>query len=93
MIDFQPLNNNILVKVESDEEKTSSGIYIPDSAKSEDNQGEVVAVPPGGGDEVAVGDTVMFKTNNTVEIKDGDDLYLVMPFKNILGKYVEVDKI
>ncbi|HMA62605.1 MAG TPA: co-chaperone GroES [bacterium] len=93
MIDFQPLNNNILVKVESDEDKTSSGIYIPDSAKSEDNQGEVVAVPPGGGDEVAVGDTVMFKTNNTVEIKDGDDLYLVMPFKNILGKYVEVDKI
>lgn len=93
MVDFQPLNNNILVKIESQEEKTSTGIYIPDSAKSQDNQGEVVAVPPGGGEEVAVGDTVMFKTNNTVEIKDNDDLYLAMPFKNIIGKYVEVDKI
>ena len=93
MIDFQPLNDNILVKIEKDEDKTESGIYIPDSAKSDDNKGEVVSLPPGGGEELAVGDTVLFKTNNTTEIEDGDDLYLVMPFKNMLGKYVEVDKI
>ena len=93
MIDFQPLNNNILVKIESKEEKTSAGIYIPDSVRSEENKGEVVAVPPGGGEEVAVGDIVVFKTNNTVEIKNDEELYLAMPLKNIVGKYVEVEKI
>jgi co-chaperonin GroES (HSP10) len=68
-------------------------LYIPDTAKSEKDEGEVIAVPPGGGEEIATGDRVMFKRTNAIEIKDGDDLYMVMPFKNIVGKFVDVDEI
>lgn len=94
MINFQPLNDNVLIKLESaEEDKTSSGIIIPDSAKSDDDRGEVVAIPPGAGEEVAVGDQVMFKRNGATEISDGDDQYLVLPFKDLIGKYVEVDSI
>lgn len=92
-MNFQPLNNNVLIKLTVKEEVTSSGIYIPDSAKSEKNDGEVVAVPPSGGEEIAVGDRVIFKKSNVIEIKEDDDQYLIMPFTNIVGKYVEVDKI
>ncbi len=92
-MDFQPLNNNVLVKVKSQEE-SESNIVIPDTAKAEENQGEVIAVPPGGGKEVAVGDSVMFKRKKVNELDtDGEDTYLVMPFKNIIGKFVETDKI
>jgi len=94
MINFQPLNENTLVKLESaEEEKTASGIIIPDSAKTQEDQGEVVAVPPGAGEDIAVGDKVMFKRNQAIEINDGDDRYLVVPFPDIVGKYVEADTI
>ena len=94
MINFQPLNDNVLIQLESaEEEQTSSGIIIPDSAKENKDEGEVVAVPPGAGEDVAVGDKVMFKRNAAIEFKDGDDQYLVLPFKDLIGKYVEVDSI
>lgn len=94
MINFQPLNDNVMIQLEStEEEQTSSGIIIPDSAKENKDEGEVVAVPPGAGEEVAVGDRVMFKRNSAIEISDGDDQYVVLPFKDLIGKYVEVDSI
>jgi len=94
MINFQPLNDNALIKLDSaDEETTSGGIIIPDSARGKEDEGEVVAVPPGAGEEVAVGDRVMFKSNTAIEITHGDERYLIVPFKDIIGKYVEVDSI
>ena len=94
MINFQPLNDNVLVKLEgTEEEQTAAGIIIPDSAKENKDEGEVVAVPPGAGEEVAVGDKVMFRRNSATEINDGDHEYLVLPFKDLIGKYVEVDSI
>ncbi len=92
-MNFQPLNDNILVKISSTEEQTAGGIIIPDTAKPKEDVGEVVAVPPGGGEEVAVGDRVMFKGTSVTELTEGDDLYVVVPFKDLLGKYTESDKI
>jgi len=94
MINFQPLNDNVLIKIEDTaEEKTAAGIIIPDSAKENKDEGEVVALPPGAGEDVAVGDHVMFKRNAAIDITDGDDQYVVLPFKDLVGKYVEVDSI
>lgn len=93
MIDFQPLNDNILIKISNTEEKTSGGIIIPDTAKPKEDVGEVVAVPPGGGEEVAVGEKVMFKRNTVTELSEGDAVFAVVPFKDLLGKYTESDTI
>lgn len=94
MINLQPLNDHVLVKLTSpEEEKTAAGIIIPDSVRNNDDEGEVVAVPPGAGEEVAVGDRVLFKKTSATEVSNGDDKYLLMPFKDLIGKYVDVDAI
>jgi len=94
MINLQPLNDHVLVKLKTpEEEKTAAGIIIPDSARNNDDEGEVVAVPPGAGEEVAVGDRVLFKRTTATEVSNGDDKYLLMPFKDLIGKYVDVDAI
>jgi len=51
--------------------------------------------PPGltHDEEVAVGDRVLFKRVSATEVSDGDDKYLLMPFKDLIGKYVAVDSI
>lgn len=94
MSNFQPLNDNLLVKITSAEKKTQSGIIIPDTATSKREVGEVVAVTPGGGETVAVGDKVMFRKNGITEIEEEDGATLVLvPFKDLLGKYTEADEI
>lgn len=94
MINFQPLNDNILVKINSKEKKTVSGIIIPDTASSPRETGEVVAVSPGAGETVAVGDKVMFRKNSTTELEGEKNVtYVLVPFKDILGKYTETDAI
>jgi len=79
---FRPLHDRILVKRLESEDKTASGIFIPDSAKEKPVEGEVVAV--GNGKllkdgkrhkcEVEVGNKVMFGKYSGTEIKvDGED--------------------
>jgi chaperonin GroES len=83
---IQPLFDNILIRPLEAEEKTSSGIILPDSAKQKPQMGEVVAVGPGkvtpkGEKEVIVvkiGQKVMYKKWGGQEIKtDGEELMLV----------------
>jgi co-chaperonin GroES (HSP10) len=50
---FRPLHDRVVVKRIEAEEKTAEGIIIPDTAKEKPQQGEVVAVGPGGRDEAA----------------------------------------
>ena len=45
---FRPLHDRVLIKVLDSEEKTAGGIIIPDTAKEKPQEGEVVAVGPGG---------------------------------------------
>jgi len=90
---FRPLHDRVVVKRLEAEEKSKGGIIIPDSAQEKPQQGEVVAVGPGGRDEngklVAIalkaGDRVLFGKWSGTEVKlDGEEL-LIMKESDIMG--------
>jgi chaperonin GroES len=90
---FRPLHDRVVIKRIEAEEKTASGIIIPDSAKEKPQQGEVVAVGPGGRDEsgklipidLKVGNKVLFGKWSGTEVKiDGVEL-LIMKESDIMG--------
>ena len=85
---IKPLADRVIIKPQAAEEKTASGIIIPDSAKEKPQKGTVVAVGPGTKDdkmEVKVGDVVLYGKYSGNEITvDGDD-YLIMKQADILA--------
>jgi chaperonin GroES len=90
---FRPLHDRVLVKRIDAEEKTKGGIIIPDTAKEKPQEGEVVAVGPGGRDEsgklipleLKAGDRILFGKWSGTEIKlDGQDL-LIMKESDVMG--------
>ena len=90
---FRPLHDRVLVKRLESDEKTKGGIIIPDTAKEKPQEGEVVAVGPGGRDEAGKllpidlkpGNRVLFGKWSGTEVKiDGDDL-LIMKESDIMG--------
>ena len=94
-VTFQPLGDRVVIEPTEDEEQmTSGGIYIPDTAKEKPQTGTVVAVGPGKlTDEgsrlpmdVGVGDTVVYSKYSGTEYKDGDTEYLVVRQDDILFK-------
>ena len=89
-----PLNDKVIVKSLSREERTKSGIILPDTAEEEKpEQGEVVAVGPGkllrSGKRaplsVRVGDKVLFTKYSPDEVKIDDEEYLVIEEEKILA--------
>lgn len=94
MSSIQPLGDRVLVKALEAEEKTKSGIFIPDSAKEKPQEGEVIAVGKGrmADDgkivalEVKKGDRVLYGkyTGTEVTTKEGDE-YLIMKEDDILA--------
>jgi chaperonin GroES len=94
---FRPLHDRVVVKRIEAEEKTAGGIIIPDTAKEKPQQGEVIAVGPGGRDEagklipidVAAGDRVLFGKWSGTEVKIDGDEYLIMKESDIMGVLVE----
>ncbi|MDB5084930.1 MAG: co-chaperone GroES [Bacilli bacterium] len=89
---IRPLGDRVVLKALEREEKTISGIVLPDTAKEKPQEGEVVAVGTGKviGDNVValdvnVGDSVIFSKYAGTEIKvDGDD-YLILRENDILA--------
>ncbi|MDD1522256.1 MULTISPECIES: co-chaperone GroES [Bradyrhizobium] len=90
---FRPLHDRVLVRRIDAEEKTARGIIIPDTAKEKPQQGEIIAVGPGGRNEqgqlvpldVKVGDRVLFGKWSGTEVKiDGEEL-LIMKESDLLG--------
>ena len=90
---FRPLHDRVVVKRIDAEAKTKGGIIIPDTAKEKPQEGEVIAVGPGGRDEngklipidIKAGDRVLFGKWSGTEIKlDGDEL-LIMKESDIMG--------
>ena len=90
---FRPLHDRVVVKRVSAEEKTKGGIIIPDTAKEKPQEGEVVAVGPGGRDEngklismdLKAGDRVLFGKWSGTEVKiDGEEL-LIMKESDVMG--------
>jgi chaperonin GroES len=91
---IQPVNNNVLIKLdEKTEEKTPGGIVIPDTAKEKPKEGEVIGIATGATDEIKIGDRVIYKEFSGTEIKHEGEKYLLIPAADIYAKYVEVDSI
>jgi chaperonin GroES len=94
---FRPLHDRVVVKRIGAEEKTAGGIIIPDTAKEKPQQGEVVAVGPGGRDEtgklipidVQTGDRVLFGKWSGTEVKIDGIEYLIMKESDIMGVLAE----
>ncbi len=94
MANFSPLADRVVVKPLEREEKTKSGIVIPDTAKEKPQQGEVVALGPGRVTddgkriplELKVGDKVIYSKFVGTEWKDGDVEYLILRESDILAK-------
>ena len=87
-INFKPNEDRVLVEPAAAEEKTASGIIIPDTAKEKPQKGTVVAVGNGKKDHtmtVKVGDTVLYGKYAGTELKfDGKD-YLIMKEDDIFA--------
>jgi chaperonin GroES len=90
---FRPLHDRVVVKRIDPEAKSKGGIIIPDTAREKPQQGEVVAVGPGGRDEagklipidVKAGDKVLFgKWSGTEVMLDGEEL-LIMKESDVMG--------
>jgi chaperonin GroES len=96
---FRPLHDRIVIKRIEAEAKSAGGIIVPDTAKEKPQQGEVVAVGPGGRDEtgqlipidVKVGDRVLFGKWSGTEVKIDDDEYLIMKEGDVMGVLVETE--
>ena len=90
---FRPLHDRVVVKRVDAEEKSKGGIIIPDTAQEKPQQGEIVAVGPGGRHEngkliamdLKAGDRVLFGKWSGTEVKlDGEEL-LIMKESDIMG--------
>ena len=89
MTHIQPLADRVLIEPQAAEEKTVSGIIIPDSAKEKPLRGTVLAVGTGTKDEQMVlkeGDTVLYGKYSGTEIEVDDTKYLIMKQSDVLAK-------
>ena len=90
---FRPLHDRVVLKRIEAEAKSSGGIIIPDTAKEKPQQGEVVAVGPGGRDEAGklipidlkAGDRVLFGKWSGTEVKIDGVEYLIMKESDVMG--------
>jgi chaperonin GroES len=90
---IRPLNNRLIVQRIEEEERTSGGIIIPDSAKEKPQQGNVIAAGPGKRDdtgkriamEVKAGDRVLFSKYGGTEVKLDGDEHLIISEDDVLA--------
>ena len=86
-VNVQPLGTRVLIKPLEQETKTSSGLYLPESAKEKPQTGEVVAVGDDESIKLKAKDKVLFAKYGGTEFKyDGVD-YLLMESNDILAKF------
>jgi chaperonin GroES len=97
-MDLQPLGDRLIVEVLEEEETTTSGIVLPDTAKEKPQRGRVLAVGPGSRDEdgkhipmdVAEGDEIIFSKYGGTEIRLGTEEVLILRESDVLAKVVGV---
>src|SRR6201987_779102 len=95
-MDLQPLGDRLIVEVLEEEEPTTRGIVLPDTAKEKPQRGKVLAVGPGSRDEdgkyikmdVAEGDEVIFSKYGGAEIRLGTDEVLILRESDVLAKVI-----
>ena len=93
-MNLKPLDDRIVVKANEAEERTASGLVIPDTAKEKPQQGSVLAVGPGKRSEttgelipldIKVGDTVVYSKYGGTEITDGGEDLLILTARDVLA--------
>ncbi len=93
-MNLKPLDDRIVVKANEAEERTASGLVIPDTAKEKPQQGTVLAVGPGRRSDqtgnvipmdVKVGDTVVYSKYGGTEISIGGEDVLILTSRDVLG--------
>ena len=92
-VKFKPLADRVLIQPAAAEQKTTSGIIIPDTAKEKPQEGEVIAVGPGAKNEngkltpmdVKKGDIVLFGKWSGTEVKIDGKEYSIMKESDIMG--------
>lgn len=92
-MNIKPLGDRVVIKALAGEEKTASGIVLPDTAKEKPQEGEVVAVGSGklldNGQkvdlEVKVGDRVIYSKYAGTEVKVAGEEYLILSERDILA--------
>ena len=90
-LNLRPLGERVIVQALAQEEKTKSGIILPDSAKEKPNQGEVIAVGPGRITDdgktipmnVKVGDKILYGKYSGQEVKIEGEEYLIIKESDI----------
>ena len=96
---FRPLHDRVVIKRIEAEGKSAGGIIIPDTAKEKPQEGEVIAVGPGGRDDsgklipidVKAGDRVLFGKWSGTEVKLDGIEYLIMKESDLMGVLVEAE--
>lgn len=92
-MNLKPLSDRLVVKVLEAEEKTSSGIFLPDNAKEKPQQGKVVAVGPGRHTDdgkviplaLKEGDTIIFAKYSGTEVKYQGEELLILRESDVLA--------
>jgi chaperonin GroES len=93
-MNLKPLDDRIVVKANEAEERTASGLVIPDTAKEKPQQGTVLAVGPGRRSDqtgnlipmdVKVGDTVVYSKYGGTEITIAGDDLLILTSRDVLA--------
>ena len=84
---LSPLSDRVVLKYEETEEKTQSGIILPDRAKEKPQVAVVVAVGPGKDEEMQVkeGDKVIFSEYSGTEVKLDDEEYTIVSQNDIIA--------
>ena len=90
---LRPLQDRVIVKQQDAEEKTKSGIFLPDAAKEKPTKGKVVSVGPGRLDDngkameipVRVGDTVYYGKYSGTEVEVEGTKYVILRETDLLG--------
>jgi chaperonin GroES len=90
---LRPLADRVIVKQTEAEEKTKSGIYLPDAAKEKPTKGKVISVGPGKLDEkgrpmdvgVRAGDTVYYGKYSGTDVEVDGEKYVILRENDILG--------
>ena len=95
MRELQPVNQNVLLELseEKAEQKTASGIIIPDAAKEKEKVAKIAAISNIENPEFSVGDYVLYKDFSGTEVTFEGKKFLFLPYGDILAKVVETESI
>ena len=81
---FKPLKDRVFVSYSDDVEKTTGGIYVPDTAKEKPQKGKVEAAGPEV-KELKMGDTVFFDRYSGSKVNIDNTEYLIIKEEDVLG--------